>query len=40
MMEQSPDGSTIELVFLAAAIVLTLVMAAVFAFVLTRKDSQ
>ncbi len=40
MMEHAPDGSTIELVFLAAAIVLTLVIAAVFVFVLTRKDSQ
>lgn len=40
MMEHSPDGSTIELVFLAAAIVLTLVVAAIFVFVLTRKDSH
>ena len=40
MMEHAPDGSTIELVFLAAAIVLTLVIAAVFVFVLTRHDSQ
>ena len=40
MMERSPDGSTIELVFFAAAIVLTLVVAAIFVFVLTRKDSR
>ncbi len=40
MMEHASDGSTIELVFLAAAIVLTLVVAAVFLFVLTRNDSQ
>jgi len=39
MMEHSPDGSTIELVFFAAAIVLTLVLIAAFVFVLTRKDS-
>ena len=39
MMEHSPDGSMIELVFFGAAIVLTLVLIAVFAFVLTRKDS-
>ena len=40
MMEDSRGGSTIELVFPAAAVVPTLVIAAVFLFVLTRNDSQ